>query len=196
VKALFGSLLCFVLATSQCFAISGGPVYPANKINIVGTYAGVLQGVFDPTNPASTNTLGIFSVGVPAQGLANGSLALFTGERTFVGTMQGIGDPNKGTLRAALQAIPVVTGGGITIFTLNFHADGTLEAKVKAPRSGIQTIARTRLVGSAIVNTVNRNTTPPTRTIASFMVDGFKQSNTASTATISNGGGASPSGGQ
>jgi len=44
-KALLGSLLCFVLFASECFAIKGGPPYPANT-NIVGTYAGVMQPAF------------------------------------------------------------------------------------------------------------------------------------------------------
>ena len=175
-KALFAFLLCFVVTASQTFALKGGPPYPVGT-NIVGSYAGVMQGVFDPTNPRSSNTLGIFSLGIPQTGLATGSVALFTGERTFVGTIQGIGDPNKSTLRAAFQAIPVVTGGGETIFTLNFHADGTLTADIKTVRSAFNTVANTRLVGTANVTTTNRNVSPPTQTISSFVVDGFKQSN-------------------
>jgi hypothetical protein len=180
VKALFGSLLCLILATSQSFALKGGPPYPVGT-NIIGTYAGVLQGAFDPTDPRSSNTLGIFSVGIPQTGLANGSVALFTGERTFVGTILGIGDPNKATLRATLQAVPVVTGGGTTITTLNFHADGTLNADIKTSRSAFVTVANTRLTGTSIITTTNRNNSPPTITISSFLVDGFKQSNSAPT---------------
>ncbi|MFN2623252.1 MAG: hypothetical protein ABR611_10435 [Chthoniobacterales bacterium] len=181
-KALFASLLCFVLTASQTFALKGGPPYPVGT-NIIGSYAGVMQGVFDPTNPRSSNTLGIFSLGIPQTGLATGSVALFTGERTFVGTIQGIGDPNKATLRATLQAIPVVTGGGQTVTTLNFHADGTVNASIKTVRSAFNTVANTRLVGTASITTTNRNDSPPTQTISSFVVDGFKQSNTPPTGT-------------
>jgi hypothetical protein len=186
VKALFGSLLCLVLASSQSFALKGGPPYPVGT-NIVGTYAGVLQGEFDPTNPRSSNTLGIFSLGIPQTGLSSGSVALFTGERTFVGTIQGIGDPNKATLRATLQAVPVVTGGGQTITTLNFHADGTLNANIKTVRSAFVTVANTRIEGTSTITTTNRNTSPPTVSIASFLVDGFKQSNAAPTGTAAGG---------
>lgn len=182
-KAIFGCLLCVVLPTAECFAVKGGPVYPAGR-NIVGTYAGVLEGAFDPTNPRSSNTLGIFSLGVPQTGLANGSLALFTGERTFVGSIQGIGDPNRGTIRAALQGIPVVTGGGVTIFTLNFHADGLLNAQVKPGRNASAGVAATRLVGSAVITTTNRNVTPVEKDTTTFAVDGFKQSSQASSVTV------------
>jgi hypothetical protein len=179
-RILFALLMCLVFTTAQCFALKGGPPYPVGT-NIIGTYAGVLQGVFDPTNPRSSNTLGIFSIGIPQTGLATGSVAIFTGERTFVGTIQGIGDPNKATLRAALQAVPVVTGGGQTITTLNFHADGTVSADIKTVRSAFNTVANTRLTGTSTVTTTNNNTSPPTQNISSFVVDGFKQSNSAPT---------------
>jgi hypothetical protein len=179
-RILFSLLMCLVFGAAQCFALKGGPPYPVGT-NIIGTYAGVLQGVFDPTNPRSSNTLGIFSIGIPQTGLASGSVAIFTGERTFVGTIQGIGDPNKGTLRAALQAVPVVTGGGETITTLNFHADGTVSADIKTVRSAFNTVANTRLTGTSTITTTNRNVTPPAQTVSSFVVDGFKQSNSAPT---------------
>jgi hypothetical protein len=179
-RILFALLMCLVFSTTETFALKGGPPYPVGT-NIIGTYAGVLQGVFDPTNPRSSNTLGIFSIGIPQTGLASGSVAIFTGERTFVGTIQGIGDPNKATLRAALQAVPVVTGGGQTVTTLNFHADGTVSADIKTVRSAFNTVANTRLTGTSTITTTNRNTDPPTQTISNFVVDGFKQSNSAPT---------------
>lgn len=154
-----------------------------------------MEGAFDPTNPRSQNTLGIFSLGIPQSGLASGNVAIFTGERTFVGSIQGVGDPNSGSLQAAIQAIPVVTGGGETIFTLNFHADGILKAKVKNSRARVQSLASTRLAGTAVVTTTNRNVTPVSTAITNFDVEGFKQSNSATT-TAGTGASSSPSGGQ
>jgi hypothetical protein len=185
-KILLGCLMCLVLPMSQAFAISGGPPYPI-QANIIGTYAGALNPVV-----ASSNTLGIFSVGIPDTGLASGPFFVFTGERTFVGSIQGVGDPDKATLRANLQAIPVVTAGDTTIFTLNFHADGSMNAKVKARSKRFGTTS-TRLTGTAHITTTNRNDTPPTTTETDFTVDGFKQSNTANSGSAAPS--ASPTGG-
>ena len=167
---------------SQAFAIKGGPEYPGAKANIVGTYAGVL----DPTDVGS-NTLGIFSVGIPQTGLASGPFLVFTGERTFVGSIQGIGDPNKSTLRANLQGVPVVTAGNTTIFTLNFHADGSMNARIAARSTTVFSVSNTRLTGSAHITTTNRNVDPVERTDTDFTVDGFKQSNTATNVPIPSG---------
>ncbi|MDQ6809456.1 MAG: hypothetical protein M3Z64_08565, partial [Verrucomicrobiota bacterium] len=93
-KAILGSLLCIVLATSQAFGISGGPQYPGGT-NLVGTYAGVLQPMFDPTNPSSSNSIGVFSLGIPTSGTGGGTFVMFTQGRVFSGTIQGVGDPNK-----------------------------------------------------------------------------------------------------
>ena len=169
-KILLACLMCLVLTAAECFALKGGPPYPVGT-NIVGTYAGVLIG--------ASNTLGIFSLGIPQTGLAGGSVALFTGERTFVGSIQGVGDPRNATLRATLQAIPVVTSGGTTVTTLNFHADGSLNARIRSARSAFVLIANTRLEGTSSITTTDRNTSPPTISVAAFVVDGFKQSNAA-----------------
>ena len=61
-KAILGSLLCLVLCASECFALKGGPPYPGGSTSIVGTYAGVLQPAFDPTDPFSANSVGVFTL--------------------------------------------------------------------------------------------------------------------------------------
>lgn len=183
--------MCEVLVASQCFAIKGGPTY-TNRENVIGSYAGVLDP--DPASPGATNTLGIFTLGVPQVGLAGGAFLIFTGERTFVGSIQGVGDPIKASVKATMQGIPVVTAGNTTIFTLNFHADGILSAKVKTQTSGvIISIANTRLTGTAHVTTTNRNVDPPEQTQADYIVDGFKQSLSATGGSTS--ASASPTGG-
>jgi hypothetical protein len=190
-RILLACLMCEILIASQCFAIKGGPVY-TNRENIVGSYAGVLDP--DPASPGAENTIGIFTIGIPQVGLANGAFLVFTGERTFVGSIQGVGDPIKASLSATMQGIPVVTAGNTTIFTLNFHADGRLKATVKTRSSGIITsIANTRLTGTAHVTTTNRNVDPPEQTMTDFTVDGFKQSLSATGGTA--GSSATPTGG-
>src|SRR5256885_5679585 len=124
-KALLGALICFVLNLSQAFAISGGPWSGGNKIiGVVGTYAGVMHDIV-----VGSGNLGIFTLSVPQTGLATGTVLLFTGQRAFSGPITGLADPNTDVLEATLQGIPVVSSGGATIETLNFHADGALNAK-------------------------------------------------------------------
>lgn len=65
-EAILGSLFCLVLFAAECFAIKSGLPYPGNT-NIVGPFAGVLQPAFDPTDPFSSNSLGVFTLGVPTQ---------------------------------------------------------------------------------------------------------------------------------
>src|ERR1700712_6118157 len=102
-KILLASVMCLVLCTTECFALKGGPVYPAGT-NIVGTYAGVLQGVFDPTNPASSNSIGLFSLSVPSTGFATGAFVMFSRGRVFTGTAQAFADPIKASLKGILTA--------------------------------------------------------------------------------------------
>ncbi len=102
-KAILGSLLCLVLFAAECFAIKGGPPYPTST-NIIGTYAGVLQPAFDPTDPFSANSLGVFTLGIPTTGTSSGTFIMFTRGRVFGGTIQGVGDPNKATVSALLDA--------------------------------------------------------------------------------------------
>lgn len=166
-KALLACLMCLLLPAAECFALRGGPPYPAGT-NIVGTYAGVLIG--------PPNELGIFSLGIPRTGLASGSVALFTGQRAFVGTIQGVGDPDRATLRAVLRAIPVVMQGDTTVTTLGLHADGSVDATIRTPRTS-SIFSSTRLDGTSSITT--SVTGGPEVTPQQFVVDGFKQSSTA-----------------
>jgi hypothetical protein len=172
-QTLLGCLMCLVLTISQAFAISGGPFGGKGVVAVVGTYAGT----FNPTAACGcSNNLGIFTLSVPQTGLAAGNVLIFTGERTFTGPITGLADPNTDILVATLQGIPVVTSGSTTIETLNFHADGTVNGKVKQNKktTGISSI---RLHGTAHVTTTNSNVSPPAQTVTDYTVHGFKQSN-------------------
>ena len=203
-KALFASLLCLVLAASQSFAIKGGPPYPASN-NLPGVYAGVLQGVFDPTTPSSSNSIGVFSVGVPTTGNATGPFVMFSRGRVFSGTIQGTADPTKASIQGVLSAtfnynlsrtvIDPTTGvSSVVTIPVTASANGPLNASVGTFKSANSlSTASTVLQGSATLNIaegqVSSNGDPIIVSILSLAVSGFKQSNTAPTSTTTTGGG-------
>lgn len=188
-QTLLGCLMCLVLTMSQTFAISGGPFGGKGLVGVVGTYAGILHDVV-----VGSQNLGIFTLSVPQSGLATGSVLIFTGQRTFSGPITGLADPNTDILVATLQGIPVVTSGSTTIETLNFHTDGTLNAKVRLNKktTGISSV---RLRGIAHVKTTDTRPGSPClssspcdsssncttncccQTLTEYTVHGFKQSN-------------------
>jgi hypothetical protein len=109
-KALLSCLICSVLTMSQTFARdphvaqNGGPAYPG-AANVTGTYAGAImpQNAGHPPGCA-TNSLGIFSLVVPASGLSNGTFVMFAQGRVFTGTIQAAADPEKARIRGILDA--------------------------------------------------------------------------------------------
>ncbi|MEY2480278.1 MAG: hypothetical protein QOI04_1205 [Verrucomicrobiota bacterium] len=171
--------MCLVLGAAQCFAISGGPFGGKGLVPVVGSYAGTMNDVV-----VGSNNMGIFTLSIPQTGLATGSVFIFTGERTFSGPISGLANPNTDVLVATLQGIPVVTSGSTTIETLNLHADGTVNAKIKQSKNSTS-ISSVRIRGSAHVTTTNQNSgctvgcnceTDCKRT-TDYTVHGFKQSN-------------------
>ncbi len=200
-KALLGLLLCLVLFASECFAIKGGPVYPGGTISVVGTYAGVLQPAFDPTDPFSANSLGVFTLGVPTDGASSGTFLMFTRGRVFGGTIQGVTDPNKGIVSALLDATftytltevgrnpdgsiqtdPVTGEPVLVMVTVTASVTGPLDAKVTPTRSAFA-ISSALLRGDATAfisnGGVKANGDPVIDGTLSLDVMGFKQSNTA-----------------
>ncbi len=192
-KLLLACLMCLILPAAECFALKGGPPYPAST-NLVGTYAGVLQGVFDPTNPGSSNALGIFSLGVPASGNATGTFVMFSRGRVFTGTARAFADPDKASLKGVLAATynynlsqrVVSADGTVTIVTTPVTASvqGPVEANIVTPRSGSlfrssATILRGDATLSISQGQVNANGDPVINSILSLVVSGVKQSNTA-----------------
>ncbi len=181
-KALLAAIMCLLLTTAESFALKGGPVYPGGT-NLVGTYAGVLIPEFDPTDPFSTNSIGVFATGVPTTGLTSGVFAFFTQGRLFLGTMEGVADPKGGTIKGILQA-DIGEAPGTATDALP-SARGKLDAKV-VPGSAFGAAARVR--GTAILFVSEGNTDAEGKLIVSstftLTVDGFKQSDTATTPTL------------
>ena len=179
--------------------MKGGPEYPLGN-NVVGTYAGVLQGAFDPTNPGSSNSIGIFSLGVPGTGTAGGRFLMFSRGRVFTGSIQGFADPEKATLKGILDAsfnynlnIPVTTTttvNGTVITTTSIEAveitasaKGPIDAKIASSKSARSFGSLTRIRGEATLNIsqgqVDANLDPTINRTLSLVVSGVKQSNEA-----------------
>lgn len=190
-KAILGSLLCFVLFASECFALSGGPQYGGGT-NIVGSYAGVLQPAFDPTDPFSSNSLGVFTLIVPGVGESSGNFMMFSRGRAFSGTIQGVTDPNTAKISALLDAtfsytVTYVTTddtGALTTVTVDVTAtvNGPLTATIKPTRS-LTASSTEKIRGTATAFISNGGVEPngdPTidGTLACDVI-GFKQSSTA-----------------
>ncbi len=102
-KAILASLLCFVLLASESFALKGGPPYPIGT-SAPGLYAGILQPTFNPSDRFSSNSLGLFTLGVPTTGASTGNLIIFSRGRVYSGSIEGVTDVNKGTITALLNA--------------------------------------------------------------------------------------------
>ena len=191
-KAVLGCLLCLILTSAQCLAVKGGPEYPLGN-NVVGTYAGVLQGAFDPTNPGSSNTIGIFSLGVPSSGTAGGGFLMFSRGRVFSGSIQGFADPENATLKGILDAsynfsvsfaVPGENGSvDIETIDVTATANGPITAKIANARSASGGSV-TRLRGEATLHisqgNLEGNLDPSIDRILSLVVSGIKQSNEVS----------------
>ncbi len=187
-KAILGSLLCLVLFASECFAIKGGPPYPGGSVSVVGTYAGVLQPAFDPTDPFSANSLGVFTLGVPTDGASAGTFLMFTRGRVFGGSIQGVTDPNKAQLKGILYAtfrynLSFLDGtGAIQTIEVTATVDGPVDAKITGTRSAFaQSSALIRGSATAFISNggVENSLDPTIDGTLSLDVMGFKQSNTA-----------------
>lgn len=157
-KALFGSLLCLVLATSQTYAVKGGPDYgTGGDVKTTGTYAGVLY-------PLDTvNSIGLFSVNIPRTGLGTGAVFLFANSSAYTGTMQATADPDSGAFTGFVDAgfpfvdaqctanctDPDLSKRTITILTLRAVASGRVDGRVKGNKSFSQ--ASARLTGASLI---------------------------------------------
>ncbi len=188
-KILLASLMCFVLCTSECFALKGGPVYPGRGANIIGMYAGVLHPPFcpvaDPAQcPTGFNSLGLFTLAIPQTGLGTGTAFIFTNGRSFTGTISAIGDPNT----AALSGV-VATEYQVTVLGSNgtprtcATAGGQVSGKITA-RKGLTSVSSILIKGTAVmtVSCVPVTFGCPadcTSGTSSYQIDGFKQSNSA-----------------
>ena len=212
-KKLFPLLLSYVLMSTQCYAISGGPVFGGGRsVNVIGAYSGTILGVSEtdanqgpaiPGEPAGTatgtgavasNALGLFDLTVPGVSTATGAFILFASGRVFGGTIAASVDPDTAKLQGVLNGSfdftvnTIDATGTVTGTSVTASAVGSINANIKATTSSSFTTAR--LTGSAALEVnfgeIDPNTLAPViaQTIT-FTVSGFQQTNTAAASTVS-----------
>jgi len=125
-KALFACLLCLVFASSQSYAISGGPFQGPGRISVTGTYSGVMlpSKTFSP----GANSIALFTMNIPSTGLASGTVVIFGAGLTFTGDIQASADPDTAKVTGEIDATSTVTvgsQGGVEV------AVGSMNATIK-----------------------------------------------------------------
>jgi len=217
-KKVLSSLLAFAFIESQGLVLAKGPDFSGDgAISTVGTYAGVLV-VRSETNPSpnvtsgSAAAIGLFSIGVPASGIANGDAVIFVDGAAYNGNIIGVANPNDDTLTGIVEGtsnftVPTTTQTGVDangnpVFTTtqtNIFAQGNLKTTISQPfvPSGTQLLVTTGITisGTAeldLFSELNQDGTPDVTNTVNFDVDGIQQSATVTTSTLSlngNGGG-------
>lgn len=197
-KKLLPILLCYILMTSQVFAISGGPVFGGGGTDPQGTYSGIItvntkldfdNPVFDPvTNtfvPAvvATNAIGLFSLTVPATNLATGTNIIFVDGAVYRGTINASVDPDSGRLSGLISAsfnYTLVTTNPVSgeqqTASLTAQANGKLDAQITGARQAAR--ASARLLGSSTISVANGGVSGFTFDVDSVLqctVTGFRQ---------------------
>jgi hypothetical protein len=153
-----------------------------------------MQGVFDPTKPSSSNSIGVYSLGIPTTGNATGPFVMFARGRVFSGTIQATADPTKATIQGVLSATfnynlsVVVTdslGSHIDTVPITATANGPLTSTVSSAKSKNLGTSSTIMRGTASLSIsqgeVAANGDPVVVDILSLTVSGYKQSDTAPT---------------
>jgi hypothetical protein len=189
-KALFGSLLCLVFTISETYALKGGPPYPGGGTNIIGRYAGVLRPPFcplaDPAQcPFGLNSLGLFTLSLPENGLGAGTAFIFSSGRTFTGTITASGDPNTGAISGVLDTSYEATCASTLARQTFATAGGKIDGKVSNRRAGANSTTSILLKGTAVVSVrcllqsgfFSCANTSCSEGSSSYQLDGFKQSN-------------------
>src|SRR5687768_7483308 len=101
-KRVLSFLLMIVFLQAQvstAFAKRGGPdIGGGQNVDTIGTYAGTMIPIFstNPANNNSSNSIGLFSVGVPDIGLAQGACVIFVDGSAYNGTITAVVDPLGG----------------------------------------------------------------------------------------------------
>src|SRR5688500_18521910 len=113
-KRLLSFLLSVVflhVQTVPLFAKRGGPDVGGGggTVDTIGTYAGVLipldETLDSDVSGTGRNSIGLFSLGVPDVGLAQGAFVVFVDGNAYNGTITGVADPLDGQLQAILDAV-------------------------------------------------------------------------------------------
>ena len=224
-KKILPLLICYVLTQTQCFALSGGPVYGGSgNVSTTGSYSGTLQGVTeidgstgsggapaipgDPvpggTNtPSSSNALGLFDLVVPGTTTATGGFLLFADGVVFGGTIAASVDPDSARLTGILNGqfnftVSGVVGSTVATIPISASAVGMINAKVSSSSQRSATAAR--LNGSANLEIsfggVNSDFSPEVDRVITFTVTGFQTTTATNTSSTIGTAGSAGTGGQ
>ena len=192
-KILLACLMCMVLNATQCFAIDGGPWGGSGgQVTVTGTYAGVLvplPTVLAPGPPPVTltdNSLALFTLIVPRNGLATGTSAVFRNGFFYSGQILGSADPDSARLTGLVNAEfnQDVQSGTITR-TEHYEANGQFtNAKITSDQTTSK-VAPARIRGKAsITYALGANATDTLRGDSGgpiqYKIRGFKQSQATS----------------
>lgn len=134
-------------------------------VEVGGIFSGVLiadQSAASATEAVTaedvqrTEALGLFSVGVPQNGLAIGNVVIFSRGRVFQGGINGFADPDGGNLFAVIRTSFdfVITepdgDGGVVTIPVSATAQGVLTAQILRPAFDRRSLgSTTRLTGTA-----------------------------------------------
>jgi hypothetical protein len=187
-KVLLAALMCLVFALTQAFAISGGPWSGGGRVTVTGTYAGV----FIPT--LGGNSLALFTLKVPQTGGAVGAAVVFRNGFFYPGVIDAVADPDSAKVSGLITASFTKThsaNDGLGVqhdYTFNFNANGQFDNVKVVANKNVQSIASTRLKGTAsiIYSTENDPNNPDFAAGDSgglpiqYKVRGFKQSESSS----------------
>ncbi len=208
-KKLFPLLLCYTLMATQCYAISGGPVYGGGRsVNVIGAYSGVIQGVSQTdstqgpaipgepgsstSNTVASNALGLFDLVVPGVSTATGAFILFASGRVFGGTISASVDPDTAKLSGVLDGAYTFTvttfsaAGAAVTTTVSAQAIGLINANIKTAGGSSFTSARLTGTASLDINFGNLDPislAPIIAQVITFNVSGFQQTNSAQAAS-------------
>lgn len=180
-KIIFACLICLVFATSETFAIKGGPAPVSQQVRTTGVYAGVLT---PGSGSSGANSLGLFSITIPKSGIGTGTVVIFTAGETYTGTFQGVADPDtaelSGEIAASFPYVQIVpTGvsdkGVVTYTTVNVSATaaGRVNGKMRRNTNRFSS-ASVRLTGDSSVQFSLSVNNPFTQ--IDYVLNGFKQS--------------------
>jgi hypothetical protein len=191
-KIILACLMCLVLGAAECFAIDGGPVFGGgSQVAVTGTYAGVMipiPTVVDPGPPEVTmtdNSLVLFTLIIPKEGLGHGTSAVFRNGISYTGTIVGSADPDSAKLTGILTTSFLLlasssTGTGGTSEVIKHEYDGNgqfVNAKIVSNTNTTST-ATARIRGKSSLTYTNDNSDPNGDSGGAifYRIKGFKQS--------------------
>ena len=216
-KKVLSLLLAYAFLQAETWAIGGGPNTNLSAAALVGTYAGVLiprgQTLVQTGVVKSSAAIGLFGIGIPSTGFANGVAVAFVNGLAFTGNMTGIADPKDAKFTGLVEAtssskvtslVPVIDANGNVIFqnvTSKVFAVGNIKANIDGAGQ-ISSVAGSssavRLRGTSqldLYQSLNGDGTPAITNTVKFSLDGFKQSESSTTVTIGFNPGGSTTGG-